>query len=106
LYPWMFCICGRFVERRFVEEEVLYRRTLCIHGYFVVGRLVEGRFALRTFVLKDVLWKGVFYYHLTLWYIEYCYNLVTKILNIKLAALYRKITSVVVHSMFLHCLSS
>ncbi len=33
-------------ERRFVEEDVLYKMTFCIGGRFVEGRLVEGRFVL------------------------------------------------------------
>ncbi len=59
-------------EGRFVEEDVLYRRTFCIggrfvEGHFVEGRLVEEHFVGRTFcskgrfVVKDVLWTDVLY---------------------------------------------
>ncbi len=48
------CVGGRFVEGRFVEEDVLYRRTFCIGGRFVEERSVEGRF-----VVEDVSWKDV-----------------------------------------------
>ncbi len=32
------------MEGRFVEEDVLYRRTFCMGGCFVEGRSVEGRY--------------------------------------------------------------
>ncbi len=52
------------MEGRFVEEDVLYRRTFCMGGHFVEGRsvegrYVEGRFVGRTFVVEDVSWKDV-----------------------------------------------
>jgi hypothetical protein len=65
LYPWTFCICGRFVEGRFAEEDVLYRRTFCIGGRFVEGRFVEGcyvegRFVGRTFCSEGRFVEGRF----------------------------------------------
>ncbi len=56
MYRRMFCIYGRFVEGRFVEEDVLYPWTFCIYGRFVErmfcreGRYVEGRFVDGLFV--------------------------------------------------------
>ncbi len=41
-------------EGRFVEEDVLYRRTFCIGGCFVEGCFVEGRF------VEGCLVKGCF----------------------------------------------
>jgi hypothetical protein len=35
LYPWTFCIGGRFVERTFCQE-----------GCYVEGRFVDGRFVV------------------------------------------------------------
>ncbi len=56
LYPWMFCICGRFVEGRFVEEDVLYGRMFCIG--FVEGHCVEGRFVGRMFCSEGRFVEG------------------------------------------------
>ncbi len=44
----MFCIGGRFLEGRFVEDVVLYRRTFCMGGRFVEGRLVGRTFGTST----------------------------------------------------------
>jgi hypothetical protein len=54
------------VEGRFVEEDVLYRRTFCMGGRFVEGRsveghLVEGCLVGRTFCSGGHLWKDVLY---------------------------------------------
>ncbi len=38
------------MEGRFVEEDVLYRRTFCMGGRFVEGRSVEGRYVEGRFV--------------------------------------------------------
>jgi hypothetical protein len=40
LYPWTFCIYGRFVERTFCREGCY------VEGRFVDGRFVEGRFVV------------------------------------------------------------
>ncbi len=40
MYPWTFCIGGRFVERTFCRE------GRYVEGRFVDGRFVEGRFVL------------------------------------------------------------
>jgi hypothetical protein len=48
------------VEGRFVEEDVLYRRTLCIGGRFVEGWSVEGRFVERTFCSEGRFVEGRF----------------------------------------------
>jgi hypothetical protein len=45
LYPWTFCIYGRFVERTFCREG-RYVEGRFVDGRFVEGRLVEGRFVL------------------------------------------------------------
>ncbi len=60
MYPWTFCICGHFVEGRFVEEDVLYRRTFCIGGRIVEGCLVEGRFLEGRFVGRTFCSEGSF----------------------------------------------
>jgi hypothetical protein len=60
LYSWTFCICGRFVEGYFVEEDVLYRRMFCIGGRFVDGHCVEGRFVGRTFCSEGRFVEGRF----------------------------------------------
>jgi hypothetical protein len=54
-----------FVEGRFAEEDVLYRRTFCIGGRFVEGRFVEGcyvegRFVGRTFCSEGRFVEGRF----------------------------------------------
>jgi hypothetical protein len=70
LYKRTFCIYGRFVEERFVEEDVMYKRTFCIYGrfvertfcregryvegHFVDGRFMEGRFVEGRFVLVPI----------------------------------------------------
>jgi hypothetical protein len=56
----MFCICGRFVEGCFVEEDVLYPWTFCIHGRFVKGCFVEGRLVERNFVGRTFCGQGHF----------------------------------------------
>jgi hypothetical protein len=53
------------VEGPFVEEDVLYRRTLCIGGRFVEEcsveeRLVEGRFVGRMFCSEGRFMEGRF----------------------------------------------
>jgi hypothetical protein len=53
------------VEGRFVEEDVLYRRTFCmggrfVEGRFVDGRLVEGRLVGRTFCSEGRFVEGRF----------------------------------------------
>jgi hypothetical protein len=48
------------VEGRFVEEDVLYRRTFCTGGHFVEGRSVEGRFAEGRFVGRTFCSGGRF----------------------------------------------
>ncbi len=40
MYPWTFCIGGRFVERMFCQE------GRYVEGRFVDGRFVEGRLVL------------------------------------------------------------
>jgi hypothetical protein len=45
LYPWMFCIYGRFVERTFCQEG-RYVEGRFVDGCFMEGRFVEGRFVL------------------------------------------------------------
>jgi hypothetical protein len=51
LYPWTFCIYGRFVERTFCRE------GRYVEGRFVDGRFVEGRFVEGRFVLVPMLEK-------------------------------------------------
>ncbi len=53
------------MEGRFVEEDVLYRRTFCMGGRFVEGRsvverFVEGRFVGRTFCSEGRFVEGRF----------------------------------------------
>jgi hypothetical protein len=53
------------VEGRFVEEDVLYRRTFCMGGRFVEGRFVEGchvegRFVARMFCSEGRFVEGCF----------------------------------------------
>jgi hypothetical protein len=48
------------VEGRFVEEDVLYRRTFCMGGRFVEGRSVEGRLVGRTFCSEGRFVEGRF----------------------------------------------
>jgi hypothetical protein len=48
LYPWTFCIYGRFVERMFCRE------GRYVEGRFVDGRFVEGRFVEGRFVLAPI----------------------------------------------------
>jgi hypothetical protein len=50
LYPWTFCIYGRFVERTFRREE-RYVEGPYVEGCFVKGRVMEGRFVEGHFVL-------------------------------------------------------
>jgi hypothetical protein len=56
LYPWTFCIYGRFVGWTFCRLDDLYPWTFCIYGRFVErmfcreGRYVEGRFVDGRFV--------------------------------------------------------
>jgi hypothetical protein len=45
LYPWTFCIYGRFVERTFCRE------GRYVEGRFVDGRFVEGHFVQVRFIL-------------------------------------------------------
>jgi hypothetical protein len=47
-------------EGRFVEEDVLYRRTFCIGRRFVEGRFVEGRLVEEHFVGRTFCSKGRF----------------------------------------------
>ena len=66
------------MERHFVEEDVLYRRTFCMGGRFVEGRLVgrmfcsggrfvEGRFVLVPHLMVDVNPRGWCWPVLILW---------------------------------------
>ncbi len=53
------------MEGRFVEEDVLYRRTFCMGGRFVEGRFVEGchvegRFVARMFCSEGRFVEGCF----------------------------------------------
>ncbi len=48
------------MEGRFVEEDVLYRRTFCIGGRFVEGRSVEGRYVEGRFVGRTFCSEGRF----------------------------------------------
>ncbi len=48
------------MEGRFVEEDVLYRRTFCKGGRFVEGCLVEGRFVGRMFCSEGRFVEGRF----------------------------------------------
>ncbi len=53
------------MEGRFVEEDVLYRRTFCMGGRFVEGRsvegcYVEGRLVGRTFCSGGSFVEGRF----------------------------------------------
>jgi hypothetical protein len=48
------------VEGRFVEEDVLYRRTFCIGGRFLEGRFVEGRYVEGRFVGRTFCSEGRF----------------------------------------------
>ncbi len=56
MYPWTFCIYGRFVGwmfcrgGRFASMDVLYRRMFCQEGCYVEGRFVDGRFMEGRFV--------------------------------------------------------
>jgi hypothetical protein len=43
LYPWRFCIYGRFVKRMFCREG-RYVEGRFVDGRFMEGRYVEGRF--------------------------------------------------------------
>ncbi len=45
MYPWTFCIYGRFVERTFCRE------GRYVEGRFVDGRFVEEHFAEGCFVV-------------------------------------------------------
>ncbi len=56
----MFCICGHFVLGLFVEEDVLYRWTICIDGRFVEGCFVEGRFVEGGFIGRIFFRPGRF----------------------------------------------
>ncbi len=47
-------------EGRFVEEDVLYRRTFCIGGCFVEGRFVEGCLVEGCFVGRTFWSEGRF----------------------------------------------
>ncbi len=48
LYPWTFCIYGRFVERTFCQEG-RYVEGRFVDERFVEGRFVEGRFVVVPF---------------------------------------------------------
>ncbi len=43
MYPWTFCIGGRFVESTFCREG-RYVEGRFVDGRFVEGRFVEGRY--------------------------------------------------------------
>jgi hypothetical protein len=49
LYPWAFCIGGRFVERTFCQKG-RYVEGRFVDGRFVEGRFMEGRFVLVPFI--------------------------------------------------------
>ncbi len=46
------------MEGRFVEEDVLCRRTFCLGGRFVEGHCVEGRFVGRMFCSEGRFLEG------------------------------------------------
>jgi hypothetical protein len=48
------------VEGRFVEEDILNRRTFCMGGRFVEGRSVEGRYVEGCFVGRTFCSGGRF----------------------------------------------
>ncbi len=53
------------MEGRFVEEDILYRRTFCMGGHFLEGRSVEGRYVKgrlvgRTFCSEGRFVEGLF----------------------------------------------
>ncbi len=48
------------MEGRFVEEDVLYRRTFCMGGRFVEGRSVEGRYVEGRLVGRTFCSEGHF----------------------------------------------
>ncbi len=53
MYPWTFCIYGRFVERTFCREG-RHVEGRFVDGRFVEGRFVEGRFVLVPYIVYSI----------------------------------------------------